>query len=173
MDSAYNDALVGRYPSSVVNLRASFETHLVMEKLMISTDDEFSAWLNHKDPQNENTFKIYWKIFRPGAIMETLPEGFREKYKRVYYNVSPYSHAGVKSALDNIVVEASTSDIQTIAFSPVYQKGLTERQLKDLLVIMWLNGSTISRIFEDRIPIEISKKSKEWGDKLESIGTFA
>lgn len=175
MDSAFNDALAGRYPSSVVTLRASFETHLAMEKLIASTEDEFSAWANHKDPQNRETFRAYWKIFSPNAIMRdlrNLNDSTKEKYKRVYHNLSPYSHAGVKSISDNIVIPRPADSSQIVAFSPFYQKDLTERQLKDLLVMMWLNGSTISRIFEYRIPRMILEKADKWGNNLEAIGMF-
>jgi len=39
--------------------------------------------------------------------------------------------------------------------------------------MMWLNGSTVSRIFGESILKELLKKAEEWGNKLEAIGTFS
>lgn len=87
MNYAFNDALVGRYPSSVLNLRASLEAHLVLEKLLVCNEEEFLAWVNHKDLQNEETFDAYWKVFRPTAI--SLTEAYDRKHNHDFLWTQP------------------------------------------------------------------------------------
>ncbi len=172
LGSAFNDALEGRYPSSANNLRASFEAHLLLEKLYRATDEELKIYKEHRDPTNEKTFNAYWDVFRPGKIMDLLPADIKEKFKLAYKRMSSYAHSSVFGIIDNVQKEM-LGEQKIVAFGPSYQRELTESRLKDILAMIWLNSSSISRIFSDRLSNDIKQKINLWGDKLENIGAFS